>query len=236
VTRILLVEDDLHIANGLIFNLDMEGYQLTHARDGNQARSLLFDEARSFELIILDIMLPGIGGFELCHALRRKKNYTPVLMLTAKNFEKDKIKGLSLGADDYITKPFNLEELLTRIQVLLRRQSWHQQVASQQQLCFAQVKVDFESFEVSKAGQKIHLTPLEIKLLKVFAEHDGVVLSREELLEKVWEQPDYGNSRSVDNFVMRLRKFFEVNPAHPRHFHSIRGIGYKFTREPLSLP
>lgn len=232
MTQVLLVEDDLHIAQGLKFNLEMEGYQLIHARDGNLARQLLFDEDRRFDLIILDVMLPGLSGFDLCHALRRKKNYTPVLMLTAKNFEKDKIKGLRLGADDYLTKPFNLEELLTRIQVLLRRQSWHQQVEARHALHFGEAFIDFERFEARRGSDKLHLTPLEMKLLKVFAEYEGVALSREELLEKVWEQPDYGNSRSVDNFVMRLRKFFEQNPAHPRHFHAIRGVGYKFTQEP----
>lgn len=232
MTQMLLVEDDLHIARGLKFNLEMEGYQLVHARDGNLARQLLFDEDRRFDLIILDVMLPGLSGFDLCHALRRKKNYTPVLMLTAKNFEKDKIKGLRLGADDYLTKPFNLEELLTRIQVLLRRQSWHQQVEARQELRFGEAFIDFERFEARRGSDKLHLTPLEMKLLKVFAEYEGVALSREELLEKVWEQTDYGNSRSVDNFVMRLRKFFEQNPAHPRHFHAIRGVGYKFTQEP----
>ncbi len=233
--HLLLVEDDSHIANGLLFNLEMESYQVTHAKDGNLARQLLFDENRHYDLIILDIMLPGMSGFDLCHALRRKNNYTPVLMLTAKDFENDKIKGLRLGADDYLTKPFNLEELLTRIQVLLRRQTWHQQQEELLHLSFANVEIDFERFETLVAGAKIHLTPLELKLMKVFAQHEGLVLTREELLEKVWNQPDFGNSRSVDNFVMRLRKFFEQNPAHPRHFHSVRGVGYKFTRQAIEF-
>lgn len=231
MTHLLLVEDDQHIANGLLFNLEMEGYQLTHAKDGNLARRLLFDEARHFDLIILDVMLPGMSGFDICHALRRKQIFTPVLMLTAKDFEADKIKGLRLGADDYLTKPFSLEEVLTRIQVLLRRQGWHRQREELRQLEFGRVSIDFDRFEVLVGDQKLHLTPLEMKLMKVFAEYEGVVLTREELLEKVWNQPDVGNSRSVDNFVMRLRKFFEANPAHPCHFHSIRGVGYKFTRE-----
>lgn len=233
--HLLLVEDDSHIANGLLFNLEMESYQVTYAKDGNLARQLLFDENRHYDLIILDIMLPGMSGFDLCHALRRKNNYTPVLMLTAKDFENDKIKGLRLGADDYLTKPFNLEELLTRIQVLLRRQTWHQQQEELLHLSFANVEIDFERFETFVDGNKIHLTPLELKLMKVFAQHEGLVLTREELLEKVWNQPDFGNSRSVDNFVMRLRKFFEQNPAHPRHFHSVRGVGYKFTRQGVEI-
>ncbi len=228
--HLLLVEDDSHISNGLIFNLEMEGYTVSHAKDGTRARQLLFEEKQSFDLIILDIMLPGLSGFDLCHALRKQRVYTPVLMLTAKNFEQDKIKGLRLGADDYMTKPFNLEELLTRIQVLLRRQSW-QQPAPDTTLEFGHARLDFEAFTATVNGEPVHLTPLEMKLVQVFAQHEGVALSREVLLEKVWEQPAYGNARSVDNFVLRLRKFFEKNPAHPRHFHAIRGVGYKFTRE-----
>lgn len=232
MSHILLVEDDPHISDGLLFNLEMEGYTLTHAKDGNQARKWLFEDQKSFDLIILDVMLPGMSGFDLCHALRRKQIYTPVLMLTAKNFEQDKIKGLRLGADDYLTKPFSLEEVLTRIEVLLRRQSWQQPAEELKRLEFDRVEIDFERFEVLVAGETVHLTPLEMKLMKVFAEHEGRVLTREDLLEKVWNQPEFGNARSVDNFVMRLRKFFERNPAHPRHFHSIRGVGYKFTQEP----
>jgi len=228
---LLLVEDDAHISDGLVFNLEMEGYELTHAQDGNQARRLLFESRIAYDLIILDVMLPGLSGFDICHALRRKQIYTPVLMLTAKNFEKDKIKGLRLGADDYLTKPFNLEELLTRIQVLLRRQSWQQQEENLMKLSFNGIEIDFERFEVRVRGEIVHLTPLELKLMRVFAENEGRVLTREDLLEKVWDQPAYGNTRSVDNFVMRLRKFFEPNPAHPEHFHAIRGVGYKFTQE-----
>lgn len=235
MTHILLVEDDAHIANGLLFNLEMEGYQLTHAKDGQRARRLLFEEALSFDLIILDIMLPGISGFDICHALRKKNIFTPVLMLTAKNFEQDKIKGLRLGADDYMTKPFSLEELLTRIQVMLRRQSWFNQEEQLSQYSFGDVELDFESFEVTVKGEPVRLTPLEMKLMKVFAENEGLVLSRDELLEKVWNQPDFGNSRSVDNFVMRLRRFFEENHAKPQHFHSVRGVGYKFTQAPGEL-
>ncbi len=231
MSHLLLVEDDAHISDGLVFNLEMEGYELTHAQDGNQARRLLFESRIAYDLIILDVMLPGLSGFDICHALRRKQIYTPVLMLTAKNFEKDKIKGLRLGADDYLTKPFNLEELLTRIQVLLRRQSWQQQEEDLTKLSFNGIEIDFVRFEVRVQGEVIHLTPLEMKLMRVFAENEGRVLTRDDLLEKVWDQPAYGNTRSVDNFVMRLRKFFEANPAHPEHFHSIRGVGYKFTQE-----
>ncbi|PIQ28387.1 DNA-binding response regulator [bacterium (Candidatus Blackallbacteria) CG17_big_fil_post_rev_8_21_14_2_50_48_46] len=231
MTRLLLVEDDAHIANGLKFNLELEGYEVSHASDGKQARTWLFDEKLNYDLILLDIMLPHYSGFDLCHALRKQKNYTPILILTARNFESDKIKGLRLGADDYLTKPFNLEELLTRIQVLLRRQEWHQQQEKLTTLSFGNVQIDFERFEVLQNGQAIKLTPLELKLIRVFAEQEGLVLSRDELLEQVWDIHDGSSPRTVDNFVMRLRKIFETDPAHPRHFHAIRGVGYKFTRE-----
>lgn len=228
--KLLLTEDDPHIANGLKFNLEMEGYEVQHTADGLEAKAWLFEQEQKFDLIILDVMLPNLSGFDLCYALRKNRNYTPVLILTAKNFEKDKIQGLQLGADDYLTKPFHLEELLTRIQVLLRRQSWSQ-TESQDMLIFRDVVIDFARFTVQVGGQTIRLTPLEMKLMKVFSEHEGRVLSREELLEKVWHVHDNGSLRTVDNFILRLRKFFERDSAVPRHFHSVRGIGYKFTRK-----
>jgi DNA-binding response OmpR family regulator len=235
MTQVLLVEDDAHIANGLKFNLEMEGYTVTHMLDGLQAKDLLFRDAAAFDLIILDIMLPNLSGFDLCHALRRSHNYTPVLMLTAKNFEKDKIKGLQLGADEYITKPFSLEEVLTRIEVLLRRQAWQKEAQNVSEYYFGTAVIDFERFTVTLSGQALRLTPLELRLLKVFTEHEGRVLSREDLLKQVWDVQDFGSLRTVDNFVMRLRRYFEADPAHPRHFHAIRGVGYKFTQAPTSL-
>lgn len=232
MTHILLVEDDSHIANGLTFNLEMEGYQITHLKDGESARKALFDQKRHFDLIILDVMLPHLNGFDLCYGLRKSENFVPVLMLTAKNFEKDKIKGLQLGADDYLTKPFNLEELLMRIQVLLRRQRWEQTPeVSHAKITFRDVSIDFESFEVQVGEQDHQLTPLEMKLMRYFADHENKVLSRDTLLDRVWDVQDQGSLRTVDNFVMRLRKLFEKDPAHPQHFLSIRGVGYKFTRQ-----
>lgn len=229
--RILLVEDEEHIVNGLKFNLEIEGYEVFHARDGIIAKNKLFDNKEAFDLIILDIMLPGISGFDLCYALRKEKNYTPVLILTAKNFEKDKIKGLQLGADDYMTKPFNLEELLTRVQVMLRRQNWSQQNREQNELKFRNVYIDFDRFIARVADENIKLTNIEFKLMKVFSDNESLVLSREELFEKVWDLKDYENLRTVDNFVSRLRKYFEDDPSNPKHIHSIRGVGYKFTRD-----
>ncbi len=228
--KILIVEDEEHIVNGLKFNLEMEGYEVLHAKDGNIAKEILFDRKELFDLIILDVMLPGMNGFDLCYALRKDMNYIPILMLTAKNFEKDKITGLQLGADDYITKPFNLEELLTRVQVLLRRQQWVNKSPQMNILEFRNVRIDFDKFIATVGEQNIKLTNLEFKLMKVFADNEGKVLPREELFEKVWEMKDYENLRTVDNFVLRLRKYFEADPSIPRHFHSIRGVGYKFMK------
>jgi two-component system alkaline phosphatase synthesis response regulator PhoP len=229
--RLLLVEDEEHIVNGLKFNLEMEGYEILHARDGNIAKELLFDKKDKFDLIILDIMLPGMSGYDLCYALRKSENYTPVLMLTAKKFEKDKITGLQLGADDYLTKPFHLEELLTRVQVLLRRQQWSNIEQKTSKLEFSDVVINFDQFTALKGQKALKLTNLEYKLMKKFSENEGKVLSREELFEKVWEIKDYENLRTVDNFVSRLRKYFEKDPSNPKHFHSIRGVGYKFTKD-----
>lgn len=229
--RILLVEDEEHIVNGLKFNLEMENYEVIHAKDGIIAKDILFSEKQKFDLVILDIMLPGMNGYDLCYAMRKSKDYTPVLMLTAKKFEKDKITGLQLGADDYITKPFNLEELLTRIQVLLRRQKWDQTVIKEDKLNFGNAVIDFESFTAFLDDKSLKLTNLEFKLLKLFSDNESKVLSREELFDKVWDIKDYDNLRTVDNFVSRLRKYFEDDPSNPAHFHSIRGVGYKFTKD-----
>lgn len=228
--EILLVEDEENIVTGLIFNLELEGYAVTHAKDGNIAKNILFNENKKYSLIILDVMLPGISGFDLCHALRKKKDYTPVLMLTAKKFDKDKIYGLQTGADDYMTKPFNLEELLLRIQALLRRQEWNNINKIVNILEFGDCYINFDNFVAKAFGKEIKLTNLEFKLLKLFAENDNKVISREELLEKVWEIKDYLNLRTVDNFILRLRKYFEKDPSNPKYFQSFRGVGYKFSK------
>lgn len=231
MTKILLVEDEEHIVNGLKFNLEMENYEVIHAKDGIVAKNILFNDNNTFDLIILDVMLPGMNGFDICYALRKNKDYTPVLMLTAKKFEKDKITGLQLGADDYITKPFNLEELLTRVQVLLRRQKWDKSNTIVNKIKFANAEINFDEFTAYINDQPLKLTNLEYKLIKLFSDNESKVLSREELFEKVWEIKDADNLRTVDNFVSRLRKYFENDPANPEHFHSIRGVGYKFTKE-----
>lgn len=232
MANLLLVEDEAHIANGLAFNLELEGHAVTLARDGLEAKHLLVDERREFDLIILDLMLPGMSGLDLCRGIRKHGIFTPVLMLTARSQPKEKVEGLHLGADDYVTKPFNLEELLARVETLLRRAKWQQPPAPAMGtvLTFGDARVDFDRFEATVNEQEIKLTPIEFQILRTFKEHEGKVLSREQLLEGAWGFTGPASTRTVDNFIMRLRRAFEPDPSQPRHFLSIRGAGYKFVR------
>lgn len=229
---ILLVEDEAHIANGLAFNLEIEGHSVTLVRDGIAAKRLLVDDRKAFDLIILDLMLPGMSGLDLCRGLRKGGIFTPVLMLTARSQPQEKVEGLHIGADDYVTKPFNLEELLARVETLLRRAKWQQppEVAKGSLLAFGEACVDFDRFEATFKGQEIKLTPIEFQILRTFQEHEGKVLSREQLLEGAWGFTGPASTRTVDNFIMRLRRAFETDPSQPRHFLSVRGAGYKFVR------
>lgn len=231
MARVLVVEDEVNIARGLRFNLELEGHDVHVLHDGDQARALLIDRREPFDLLIVDWMLPGLTGLDLCRGLRKTGLLMPVIMLTARDQSAHKIEGLMVGADDYVTKPFNIEELLARIETLLRRQRWHEQErpASQDQtLTFGRNVVDFEGFEATHQGQEVKLTSLEFQLLRYFADHPGRVLSRQQLLEGAWGFSEAITLRTVDNFVLRLRKAFEDVPSKPRHFLSVRGAGYKF--------
>lgn len=241
MARVLLVEDEDNIARGLLFNLELEGHEVTWLRDGQQAYERLVQSRETFALIILDLMLPGISGIDLCRALRASGNYTPVLMLTAKNHEKDKVQGLQVGADDYVTKPFNLEELLARVEGLLRRQAWEAQQAparrdnegkpgEQPPLTFGNVVINFQRHETRVGETEVNLTPIEMALMQTFAAHEGRVLSREDLLREAWGTEAPMTTRTVDNFILRLRKLFEPDPTRPQHIRSVRGRGYKFLR------
>lgn len=231
MANILLVEDEAHIANGLTFNLELEGHAVTLLRDGSEAKRVLVDERREFDLIILDLMLPGMSGLDLCRGMRKRGIFTPVLMLTAKSQPKEKVEGLHLGADDYVTKPFNLEELLARVETLLRRARWQQPASPEDSvLTFGDARVDFERFEATVRGEEVKLTPIEFQILRTFQDHQGKVLSREQLLEGAWGFTGPASTRTVDNFIMRLRRAFEPDPSQPRHFLSVRGAGYKFVR------
>ncbi len=225
--RLLVVEDEEHLATALKLNLELEGFAVEVANSGKRARELLLGP--SFNAVILDVMLPDTDGFALCAKLREAGNFTPVLMLTARGAAEDRVLGLDSGADDYLVKPFALDELIARVRSLVRRQGWDRRAPQNQTtLRFGDASVDFDTHEVKVADKALRLTQLELDLLRYFAANAGRVLSRDELLERVWKLRNYPNTRTVDNFVARLRKYFEPNPDRPRHFLSHRGSGYKF--------
>jgi DNA-binding response OmpR family regulator len=227
--RILIVEDEDHLATGLKLNLELEGYSAEVAQTAREAGELLLDATR-FDAIVLDVMLPDFDGFSLCAKLRQSGNYTPVIMLTARSSAEDRVRGLEAGADDYLVKPFDLNELLARVRSVLRRQHWDraEDRAPPRVVTIGQGRVDFESHEVTVHGEPVKLTRLELDLLRYFVEHPGKVLSRDTLLEEVWKLRNYSTARTVDNFISRLRRHFEVDAQEPHHFVSVRGAGYKF--------
>jgi DNA-binding response OmpR family regulator len=227
--RLLLVEDEEHLAAGLKLNFELEGWSVEHASTGRQAGRLMLQGP--FDVILLDVMLPDIDGFALCQKLRDAGNTTPVLMLTARDSVEDRVEGLNVGADDYLAKPFDLAELTARIRSLLRRQTWHKRdepAPPSSMYRLGNAKIDFDRHLVEAGGEELHLTKLELDLLRYFIDNPGRVLSREELQQQVWKLHDYPNRRMVDNFIMRLRRHFEADPSEPRFFLSVRGAGYKF--------
>lgn len=228
--RLLVVEDEEHLAAGLKLNLELEGYEVDLAGTAREAGEHLL-RRDAYDAIVLDVQLPDVDGFELCRKLRRAGNYTPVIMLTARSAAEDRVHGLEVGADDYIVKPFELEELLARVRSLLRRRQWerHEEPAPRPgRVTFGHATIDFESHEVEVAGEALKMTRLELDLVRYFVENPSRVISRDELLEQVWKLRNYSTVRTVDNFISRLRRHFEVDPARPRHFLSVRGAGYKF--------
>jgi DNA-binding response OmpR family regulator len=226
---ILLVEDEPSIARGLVYNLEEEGYRVTHAATGEEALKQATEE--SFSLVVLDLMLPGISGIEVCRRLRRQDPRMPILILTARGHEEDRVKGLAAGADDYMTKPFSLEEFLLRVKGMLRRSAWYRPNAVREGLyAFGGNEVVLkEGWAQTQQGQ-IALTELEIRMLRLFFQREGEVLSRTELLESVWGMAPDTETRTLDNFIVRLRKYFETDPARPVHFLTVRGRGYRFVR------
>ncbi|RME24484.1 MAG: DNA-binding response regulator [Deltaproteobacteria bacterium] len=224
---ILIVEDDRNIAAGLEKNLRFEGYTVHVAPDGQRGLELAVDKQP--DLVLLDVMLPEMNGFAVLRELRRLELDMPVIMLTAKGEEMDKVRGLELGADDYVTKPFGLAELLARIEAVLRRKRRYEK--NTERLSFGDVVVDFESREVEVAGKRVELTSREFELLRFFARNEGRALGRQEILNRVWGFDYFGTDRTVDNFINRLRQKLERDAASPRHFLTVRGVGYKFVLE-----
>ena len=224
MNKILIIEDEESILLALEDNLKLEGYEVFSAMDGEKGLS----EAREKrpDLIILDIMLPKMDGFEVCKILRGEGLAIPILMLTAKSQEVDKVLGLELGADDYVTKPFSSRELLARVKALLRRSKT--QVTELEAFIFGDVEVDFKKYEVRKSGQLIYLTALEFNLLQFLIESRGVVVDRNAILDKVWGNDVFVQSRTVDKHIAELRKKLEDDPPNPKHIIGIRSVGYKF--------
>jgi len=222
--RILVIEDEPAIVAGIKDNLELEGFEVFAA--GTAREGLKLAESKKPDLIVLDIMLPDMSGFEVCKVLRERGEKVYIVMLTAKKDEVDIVRGLGLGADDYITKPFGLMEFLARVKAILRRK--REEVKAVETLEFGDVKVDFKRFEAAKGGVDLSLTAREFKLLEYFARNRGKVITRNELLDKVWGYKMFPSTRTVDNHIMRLRKQIEDDPSEPAFILSVRGVGYKF--------
>ena len=250
MSRVLVVEDELHLAQGLRFNLEAEGYSAEVAGDGESATERLLERKENFDAVVLDIMLPGKDGFAVVSELRAARNYVPVLMLTARGSPEDVLKGFASGADDYLPKPFALEILLARLQGLLRRTQWMraghaaEDSASSEALgdlsavgdfgtfSFAGKTIDFGALELRTSDNVIHLTLMESELLRHLVRNDGRVVSRKSILEEVWDLHEDTDTRAIDNFVVRLRRYIEDDPAEPQHLLTVRGVGYRFLANP----
>lgn len=226
VQRLLLVEDEEGLQNVIKLNLELEGYFVSIANDGIEALKL-FNENR-YDLVILDVMLPELDGFSVCTTIRLKDQKTPILFLTAKDSSQDRITGLKIGGDDYLVKPFNLEELLLRVENLVKRSAL--EVVLADKFSFSNCSIDFSGYIAENArGEKRRLTDKEVKLLKLLIANKGNVVSRTEILETVWGYDVYPTTRTIDNFILSFRKFFESDSKKPNYFLSVRGVGYKFS-------
>ena len=234
--HILVVEDEEHLATGIKYNLDAEGYRVTTVGDGPAALRVVEENPDDVDLVILDLMLPGMSGYAVCEALRNAGRHMPILILSARTLSEDRTRGFDVGADQYLMKPFDLDEFLSRIKNLLTlhsRRAGHEakRPAPPSSFEFGNAKVNFETFQVTVRGEAVRMTQLEMRLLRYFVENEGRVIPRRELLENVWEMPGYLTTRAPDQFMRRLRKTFEPEPARPRHFLTIRDAGYRFVAE-----
>lgn len=228
IPRVLIAEDEKNLRDGIKLNLELEGYEVEEAKDGLEAIKKF--ESQRFNLVVLDVMMPEINGFEVCEKIRLTDSETPILFLTAKDAGKDKIDGLKLGADDYLTKPFNLEELLLRIKNLVKHSlKGTEDEADLNIYSFSGNKINFATYEAFTSAGKLDLTKKETQLLKLLIDRKDQVVSRQQILQYVWGYDVFPSTRTIDNFILAFRKYFENDPKNPQHFHSIRGVGYKFT-------
>jgi DNA-binding response OmpR family regulator len=254
MTRILIVEDETHLAEGLRFNLEAEGHSVQISSKGEEALDLLLKEGSDFEALILDVMLPGKDGFTVARELREAKNYIPLLMLTARGRPEDVLKGFESGADDYLPKPFNLAILLARLESLLRRKNWHQSssdptstpasgaaqsgsaapaaAAATEKFTFDGKTFDFQSLQLKIGKQTVQLTLMEAELLRYLIRSTGKPVSRKAILHDVWNLHEDTDTRAIDNFIVRLRRYIERDPTKPRHLLTVRGLGYQFILDP----
>lgn len=259
MSRVLVVEDEAHLAQGLRFNLQAEGHEAEVAGDGETALARLLEKSEHFDAVVLDVMLPGKSGFEVAALLREKKNYVPILMLTARGRPEDVLQGFAAGADDYLPKPFELAILIARLEGLLRRSVWMKQSADASArnmstrnmsagnaesplsteakaadiFTFAGKSIDFAELELRSLGNTIHLTVMEADLLRYLVRSGGRIVSRKALLEEVWGLRVDTDTRAIDNFIVRLRRYIEDDPTRPRHMVTVRGVGYRFVALPI---
>ena len=259
MTSVLVVEDENHLAEGLRYNLEEEGYQVEVVGDGNSAVELLLSDRDRFSAVVLDIMLPGIDGFEVAAQLRRQNQFVPILMLTARGRPEDVLMGFEAGADDYLAKPFELAILVARLHGLIRRSHWQQRNSNNAQrvdsaadqtlpsddaipstetsenrdvFVFEGKTIDFGSLELLTGDRVVRLTLMETELLRFLINRAGLVVSRKSILEEVWNLHEDTDTRAIDNFIVRLRRYIEDDPAKPRHLLAVRGVGYKFIANP----
>ena len=239
---IAVVEDEEHLAQGLLFNLQAEGYRTHHESDGDAALEYLLHPDQPIAAVVLDCMLPGTDGIDIVRALREANLFTPVLMLTARSRPEEILEGIEAGADDYLPKPFDLNILLVRIKSLLRRTAWQRTSAPSAQpsepsgplseYAFNHRTIRFDELELIAPNRTTHLTVMEADLLRYFTEREGQIVSRKEVLEQVWRVHEDTDTRAIDNFVVRLRRYIEDDPGHPQHLVTVRGVGYRFIANP----
>ena len=233
--RVLVVEDEQHLAEGLRFNLEAEGFHAEVVDTGERALERLFDHQEPFDLVVLDVMLPKMDGFTVASELRRRQNFVPVLMLTARGRPEDVLRGFAAGADDYLAKPAELSILLARIGGLLRRSAWGRNGTTHvpgDRYTFSGKTIDFGTLELSDGDRVLQLTLMEANLLRYLIEHEGKAISRKTMLEQVWGLHEDTDTRAIDNFIVRLRRYIESEPARPRHLLTVRGVGYRFIANP----